>query len=172
MRFEALELFVTFRNRSLSQRHAFLAVTAAAGLFLSACTSTPEVTGPKYQEPIAATVSASGNANPSPSGSATPTAVEIFVLKSPGRFQSLDYFQLKGGSALGDDLVERKTVSVRPGESAQLTINPGTEGAYAGVIAGFRDIENARWRALTPVTGMSRLNISVGKLSVSASAGK
>ncbi len=171
MRFEALEALVNFRSHSMFQRRVFRAATIGMGLFLAACTSTPEASGPKYQDPISATVSASATANPSPSGSPTPTAVEIFVLKSPGRFQSMDYFQLKGGSALGDDLVERKTVSVRPGQSTELTVNPGTEGAYVGVIAGFRDIENARWRALTPISGSSRLTVSVGKLSVSASAG-
>ncbi|MBA8879733.1 type VI secretion system lipoprotein TssJ [Phyllobacterium myrsinacearum] len=171
MRFEAFEALTHFCSHSMFQRRVFQAAAVGAGLFLAACTSTPEPSGPKYQDPIPTTVSASATANPSPSGSATPTSVEIFVLKSPGRFQSLDYFQLKGGSALGDDLVERKTVSVRPGQTTELTINPGTEGAYAGVIAGFRDIENARWRALTPISGSSRLSISVGKLSVSASAG-
>lgn len=171
MRFEALEVSESFRRHTSSQRYFLLAVTAAASLALSACTSTGESSGPKFQDPIPVTVSASSGANPSPSGSPTPVSVEVFVLKSPGQFQSLDYFQLKGGSALGTDLVERKTISIRPGQSADITINPGTDGAYAGVIAGFRDIENARWRALTPISGSSRLSISVGKLSVSASAG-
>ncbi|EJM97812.1 type VI secretion system lipoprotein TssJ [Phyllobacterium sp. YR531] len=170
MRFEALELSESGRRNTSPKRSFLVACAAAAVTFLSACTSTPENTGPKYQEPIPVVVSASSSANPSPSGSATPTAVEVFVLKSPGRFQSLDYFQLKGGSALGEDLVERKTISVRPGQTADLVINPGVDGAYAGVIAGFRDIDNARWRALTPISGAGKLSISVGKLSVSASA--
>ncbi|MHC1550363.1 type VI secretion system lipoprotein TssJ [Phyllobacterium sp. K27] len=170
MRFETLEVSESRHQNTSSKRSFLFAFAASAATFLSACTSTPENTGPRYQEPIPVTVSASSSANPSPSGSATPTAVEVSVLKSPGRFQSLDYFQLKGGSALGDDLVERKTISVRPGETANLVINPGIDGAYAGVIAGFRDIENARWRALAPISGSGKLSISVGKLSVSASA--
>jgi type VI secretion system protein VasD len=170
MRFETLDVSESGHGNTSSKRSFLFALAATAAVFLSACTSTPENTGPRYQEPIPVAVSASSSANPSPSGSATPTAVEIFVLKSPGRFQSLDYFQLKGGSSLGEDLVERKTVSVRPGQSADLVINPGVDGAYAGVIAGFRDIENARWRALTPISGAGKLSVSVGRLSVSASA--
>ena len=97
--------------------------------------------------------------------------MQIYVLKSTGRFQSLDYFALKNGGAgaLGADLVDSSSVSVRPGETKTITVSSGLDGSYIGVAAGYREIDNAKWQAQTGIGSAQKFSISLGKSSVSIS---
>ena len=143
---------------------------------LSACTSA----GSSSSAPEAAaaapvartleiTVSASPDLNPGPSGNPAPLSMQIYVLKSTGRFQSLDYFALKGAGALGADAVDVSSVSIRPGETKTVTVSSGLDGSYIGVAAGYREIDNAKWQAQTGIGSADKFAISAGKSSVSIS---
>lgn len=116
------------------------------------------------------TLAASGNVNPGPDGRAAPLPVQLYVLRSTGTFQSLDYFGLRAGSGLSGDQVDSRSVSLRPGETKQLVVNTGTDGAYIGVAAGYRNIDSANWRAVTPIGTSDSYSVSAGRSSVSISA--
>jgi type VI secretion system VasD/TssJ family lipoprotein len=126
----------------------------------------------KSPRPITVAIGASSDINPGPSANAAPVSVQVFMLRSTGRFQTLDYFQLRDGAAnaLGSDLIDRQSISVTPGGSASVSLNTAAVGqaGYVGVIAGFRQIDNAQWRAVTTVSPGSSVQVSLSRLSVSA----
>lgn len=163
-------------NLNLSRR---LLVVSAAGLFLAGCVGGGGGGGlgglgggaPEAQpsRTLTITLSASSNVNPGPDGGASPLPVQVYVLRSTGAFQSQDYFGLKGGGASSDQ-VDSSSVSLRPGETKQVTVNTGTGGAYLGVIAGYRNIDSANWRATTSIGTSDAYRVSAGRSSISISA--
>jgi type VI secretion system protein VasD len=120
---------------------------------------------------ITVQLAASRDINPGPTGRAAPLPVEVYVLRSPGRFQSVDYFELKnnGGSALSGDLVDSRSLSLRPGQSTSITMTTGGDGAYIGVAGGFRDIDSANWRDSTAIGDGEAFTVRAGRSSVSVS---
>lgn len=158
-------------------RGAALPVALVAALAcLSACTTAGPGSGPEAAAaaaPVARTleitVSAAPDLNPGPSGNPAPLSMQIYVLKSTGKFQSLDYFALKGAGALGPDAVDTSSVSIRPGETKTVTVSSGLDGAYLGVAAGYREIDNAQWQAQTGIGSADKFAIRAGKSSVSIS---
>jgi type VI secretion system protein VasD len=172
MRFELKDFVRFFRGIALP-----LALMAAFAS-VSACTSAGTPSSPEAAAaaaPVARsleiTISAAPDLNPGPSGNPAPLSMQIYVLKSTGRFQSLDYFALKNGGAgaLGGDAVDSSSVSVRPGETKTITVSSGLDGSYIGVAAGYREIDNAKWQAQTGIGGADKFAIRAGKSSVSIS---
>jgi type VI secretion system protein VasD len=173
MRFELMD-FVRF-SKGIALPLALMAAFAS----VSACTSAGSSSAPEAAAaaavPVARTleitITAAADLNPGPSGKPAPLSMQIYVLKSTGRFQSLDFFALKNGGAgaLGGDAVDTSSVSVRPGETKTVTVSSGLDGSYIGVAAGYREIDNARWQAQTGIGGADKFAIRAGKSSVSIS---
>lgn len=163
----------------ITTRRTFLSLVAlgAAGL-TGACSSTASAPGapdqesdaPILPEPRSVTVqlSASPDVNPGPSGQAAPISLRLYTLRSVGRFQTLDFFELSDG-ALQGAVVDSRTISLRPGESRSVTLNAGVDGAYLGAAGGFRDIDSARWRGQTSLTGRERFAVRASRAAVSVS---
>ncbi|HTV80436.1 MAG TPA: type VI secretion system lipoprotein TssJ [Steroidobacteraceae bacterium] len=151
-------------------------VLASLGLVLAGCHSAP----PK-PVPERATLSVAPNVNPDSSGRPSPVVVRIYQLKDEGAFNNADYFALmdKEQETLGPTLVEREEYELQPGETRVLELNVAPEARYLGAIAGFRDIRNAHWKALSPTPEKSlkdlirtkKLIISFGKAEVKITAG-
>lgn len=141
-------------------------------VMVTGCVSAPGVQTSEQPQArtIDVTLSAAGNVNPGPDGRAAPLPVQLYVLRSTGGFQSQDYFGLKSGSAISADQVDSRSVSLRPGETKQLSVNSGVDGAYLGVIAGYRNINNANWRAVSPLGTSNSFVVRAGKSSISISA--
>src|SRR6516225_1133771 len=61
---------------------------------------------------VSLTLTAAADANPDARGRASPLAVRVYVLKTPGAFQSTDFFTLydKDVATLGADLIQREEV--------------------------------------------------------------
>jgi type VI secretion system protein VasD len=161
-------------------RHGACTLLALAGLLsAAACTSTGGGAVPGIEPAAAAsgprslqvTISASADINPGPAGKAAPLTIQLYVLRSPGKFQSLDYFGLKdnGASELASDLVTSSSVSVRPGEKKTVTLTAGADAGYIGVAAGYREIDSAQWRSQTDIGDAANFEVRAGKSSVSIS---
>lgn len=170
-------------SRRRFMRLAAIAPAMLVGVFsLAACTSSGGGGAAPSLDPAAApaaaaprslqiTVSASADINPGASGKAAPLSVTLYVLRSPGKFQSLDYFSLKdsGASELASDLVTSSSVSVRPGEKKTVTLSAGPDAGYIGVAAGYREIDSAQWRSQTDIGEATNFEVRAGKSSVSIS---
>ena len=133
--------------------------------------------GPKVPTPvpIEGVLAAHAGVNPDISGRPSPVAVKVYQLHSSGSFESSDFFSLynQAAAVLGADLVSSTDIIVSPGESKKFDqeIDPRTR--FVGIVAGFRDIQNASWRALLPVPAKDlskqRLEVTVKDLTAGAS---
>jgi type VI secretion system protein VasD len=129
----------------------FAAVTAACG-------------GGKTPPLMRGTIKVDARANPDANGRPSPVVIRVYELKSLAAFNSADFFALfeKETETLGGDLVGREEFQLDPGETRpyQRQLQPDTK--FIGVVAGFRDIERARWRESAAVPPKRSVNIVLG----------
>lgn len=137
----------------------------ACAALLAACAKEPPPPGV-----IDLTIKAAPDINPDPSGTASPTLIRVYQLASPVKFENADFFLLfeKEKETLGPDLLGREEIPVAPGETKNLTQPLKPNATHVGVVAAFRDIDKASWRAVTevPPHGTTKLESNVEKLKI------
>ncbi len=124
---------------------------------LAGCSSTAR----QVPIPYAIVLSADPQVNPDINQRPSPIQVTVYELKSPGAFQSRDYFSLQADpqAALGKDLLNSDQVIVKPGET-QMVERPGNpEARVVGIVAGYRDLEHSQWRLVIPLPEAQNTNI-------------
>lgn len=128
---------------------------------------------PSPKPPAVLTLTAIGAAaqNPGPSGSPAPVEIWVFLLNNTSKFDRADVFALTehDKATLGEDEAGSDTFVLAPGETHTVTrtLKPGVQAV--GIVALYRDIDGATWRAAAPVadSGPTKLTLNVGKLAVS-----
>ena len=123
-------------------------------------------------------LTAAEDLNPDYQGRASPVNLILFQLTSADAFNAEDFFSLYDpeAAALGGDMLSRTQILLQPGEAREWEADFTKETRYVGVIAAFRDIENAKWRSVVelPDKGLigrffkkNKLRITVESLEVS-----
>jgi type VI secretion system protein VasD len=140
-------------------------------LALAACSTPP----PKpVITKVEAEIAVDPGANLDVKGRSSPIVVRIYELKSASSFTSADFFSLweKEQATLGADLATREELFFKPGEKKTLvlTFQPGS--TQFGVVAAYRDLEHATWRAVAPapVGKTTHLAVAVGTRNVVVSS--
>jgi len=137
----------------------FILISFTSILFVSACSKDvkPSPTN------INVEIKAAPTANPDGSGRASPIVVRIYALKSLGKFNTSDYYSLYSDeqAQLGGDMVSREEFHLMPGGQKIYTREVPASTLYLGVIAAFRDLDNAVWRSSIPLPGGRTTNFSV-----------
>jgi type VI secretion system protein VasD len=125
---------------------------------LSACASAP----PK-PEPVDMQITATADVNPDMQGRPSPVILHIIELSSTEQFNRLDYMGLTqpSGAGLGADLLGKNQMVLQPGETKSLPMELNAMTSAIGLVAGYRDIDNATWRKVIPVTQGSTKGISI-----------
>ena len=120
---------------------AFLLVSSA---WLVACSSAP----PKPQL-VKLTLIASADVNPDGQNRPSPIVVRLYQLKDDAAFKDADIFTLfdKEQATLAAALVSREEYELAPGEHRNVDLQLSHDARFVGVIAAYRDIRNAQWRA-------------------------
>lgn len=135
-----------------SPRRKLLAASLAllGSLALGACSSTPEPPKPTI---VSATISASADLNPDSSGRASPLVVRVYELKSTSAFDDADFFSLwdRDQQTLAGDLNAREEMVLRPNDSLSMQRTTKPDTRFIGVVAAYRDLERAAWRASVAV---------------------
>ena len=125
-------------------------LTGGLALVLTGCAA-----GPRVSEPATLIIrlQAATDVNPDGRGRASPLDVRLFELRSASAFEAADFFALydRDQATLATDLLAREQVVVQPGESRSFTRQAKPETRFLGVIAAYRDLERAVWRASVPV---------------------
>jgi type VI secretion system VasD/TssJ family lipoprotein len=82
-------------------------------------------------------------------------ALRIYLLRDAQGFQNASFDNLYDNdeATLGATLLTRESVFVRPGESRELSLELAREVRAVGVLAAYRELERAQWRAVLPLTG-------------------
>jgi len=110
-----------------------------------------------------ATFSTSSKLNQSASGRASPLKVRIYELKSFRTFKKADFFSLyeddKG--TLGADLLEQDELQFKPNKARRYRRKLQADTRYIGIMAAYRDIDNARWRAILKIKPLETRRIVV-----------
>jgi type VI secretion system protein VasD len=143
-----------------------LALTAAA------CSSKP----PKPPPPTKAAIVVTADVNPDSAGRPSPIVVRLYQLKEEGAFNGASYFALadKEQATLGPSLESREEYELQPGQTKELVLKIPPEARYLGAVAEYRDLNNSKWKALSPApeTGLldfvrkHKLIVSVGRSEV------
>lgn len=120
---------------------------------------------------VSMTIAATGSINPNSAAVPSPVVLRIYQLKSDGAFQTAEFPELfyHDQETLGGELLGRKEFDLKPGVELIYEDRVSPETRYIGVVAGFRDIDRAAWRAIeaTVPEGENVLVVNVDSLSVS-----
>ncbi|MBK6850566.1 MAG: type VI secretion system lipoprotein TssJ [Burkholderiales bacterium] len=160
-------------------RHATLsALSRVAGLIaaatLVACSSAPPLPKLVFTPPparLATAITATPQVNPDARKRPSPVLVRVYELKADTAFNNADFMSLyQGDSAtLAADIVYREEFMLQPGETRKLDRLLDEKSRFVAVVAAYRDIEKARWRAITPLAAGSsqQAKVTVDALTVS-----
>lgn len=81
---------------------------------------------------------------------ALPTLVRVYQLRNSNALDKATYDSLLGDDdrVLGDDLLDKRTALIKPGEGAQLDVPMARDARFVAVVALFReaDMTPANWR--------------------------
>ncbi|MGQ0697770.1 MAG: type VI secretion system lipoprotein TssJ [Panacagrimonas sp.] len=91
--------------------------------------------------------------NPDTSGRASPLIVRVYALRALGNFETADFFALyeKDEQVLAADLVKREEWGLKPGDTTRVKREFAPDVKFIAVMAAFRDVERATWRASVAV---------------------
>lgn len=94
-------------------------------------------------------------------GRSAPILIKIFELKSSANFEAADYFALqdRDRETLASELVNADQAILRSGESRTFKREAGLDSRAIGIIAGYRRLESARWRAVLPLKEPKQTNL-------------
>jgi type VI secretion system protein VasD len=138
----------------------------AVAVLATACASAPKPTM------VDATVTTSADANADNAGRASPLLVRVFELNNRAAFEAADYVALfeREKPALGAEMIAVDEWILAPKEQRVLKRKLAPEARFIGVVAAYRDIERAHWRAVIPVTPQvtNTVTVQAGALAVTA----
>lgn len=121
----------------------------------------------------AMTIQATDTINPSSTGLSSPVLLRIFTLKTATAFLQHDFGAIFGGNAeaLGDDLVGKREYLIQPGATIKYEESLPPDVTVIGIVAGFRSIDTAQWRAQLPVktNGVNHISVKIDDINVTAS---
>ncbi len=119
---------------------------------------------------VEATITAASDLNPDSTGNPNPIVFRFYELKALGSFNAADFFALydQDAETLGQDMLARDEMTLLPGETREMKRELNMETRYFGVIAAYRDLDNATWRASveTPIDETIEVIINLDRLAV------
>lgn len=122
---------------------------------------------------ITATVDAAATVNPDANGRPSPVVMRMFELRSIAAFNNADFFSLwdREREVLSAEMTGRDEFQLRPGDQKKFERILQPETRYVGVIAAFRDLDRAGWRASAPIVVNQKqpINIRLDARSISVS---
>lgn len=124
----------------------------ATPLLLGACTTIfGDGTPPKKElAQLDIRLQAGSQINPDDSGRPSPLLVRIYELRNEALFVDADFFGLYNNdkATLQGDMLIMDQFILRPGESRALYRKSNPQANAIGVLAAYRDLPNATWRAI------------------------
>lgn len=150
------------------------ALALASACMLAACSKA--AVAPPKPDPTVVSVSlaAAAKVNVDSRGRPTPVVVRTYVLKNAAAFEAADFFSLfdRDQQVLGDAVISREEVVLKPGETRTLDAREIEGGKVVAVLAAFREVDRAGWRASAPIVANrdNRIAVSLQDNRVSVTA--
>ncbi len=137
-------------------------------LWLTACATLNAIVPPSTNIEFVTALSL----NPDSSGRASPVVVKVFELSSRTIFDTQDFFTLyeTPEDSLGPDLIKKDELELQPNDKRKHAMSLNKNTRYVGIVVAYRDIDNARWRAVLRVepTDYDDFTVNIEKLAVYA----
>jgi type VI secretion system protein VasD len=147
-------------------------------LLLSAVSLAPSC-APPLKPPAVLNLTMVGGAgqNADPTGKAAPVAIKVYQLTSTAQFKHSDWTALTENEAATlnrHEAAPSQQFVVAPGERQTQTLDLRNGVTAVGIIALYRDIDHAQWRASVPVadSGPTNLTLYIGTLAIRLSRAK
>ena len=157
----------TFEPVDKPTRWMLLALFLALPVALGGCARDKAID----PSPVTLQLSASTDANPDRNNRPSPILIRVYELRSQGAFETTDFFAMleQDQAVLGGEMINRWEFQLDPGESMTLDASFHATSGFIGVLAAYRDIERAQWRAIAPIRSgrENKLSVSAGRLEVS-----
>ncbi|WP_245982806.1 type VI secretion system lipoprotein TssJ [Trinickia fusca] len=142
---------------------------ALIALSLASCATSP----PKAPPATQFTLNASPKLNPNVEGRPSPVIVRIYQLAARDDFDRAGFFDLydHDKDVLGGSALARTDIAIRPGEQLHFSHQLDPKTRNVAVMAAYRDIEAAHWRAVADISapGTHALSVALGASSVAIS---
>jgi type VI secretion system protein VasD len=131
-----------------------------ACLWLSGCSALSPYSS---QTRLDLNITASDQLNPDLNGRPSPMVLRLLELKHPVSFGRVDFFSLyaRPKGSLEPDLVSIEELQLSPGEKLQLKLRVDGESGYVGVVAGYRDLPETKWRHLIEIKSGERNRVDL-----------
>lgn len=115
-------------------------ITILLSLLLSACSS-PYIKS-RFD------LSSAQYLNPNVAGHSSPVTLTFYQLRSANSFNRLSYQQITQhpNQFLGTVLLDKSTLLIRPNQQRKFSLKLAKSTQYVGIVAGFRNLANAKWR--------------------------
>jgi type VI secretion system protein VasD len=141
-------------------RRAFRALAVISLLtMLAACASKPP-----EDVVLKGSVQAVQNVNPDSEGRPSPLVIKVFQLKAKDKFESADFFPLfdEAQATLGADMLAVEEMMLAPGDFRPYEGKFDPQTRFIGVIAAYRDINQAKWKTILEMPEKGMLNFFKG----------
>ena len=128
---------------------------------LASCAAPPPPPPPPTV--INVTITASPDVNPGPDGRGAPVTLRLYQLASASGFGNAEFFPLFNADAatLGNDIVKRDDVILAPSQTVKKTLMPRDDVKSLGVFAGYRNFQQATWRASADIPPHQTTNVTI-----------
>lgn len=138
------------------------AVAALLALALSGCAMLSFGT---KETSVEGKISAATTLNADVRSRPSPIVMRVYELAARNAFDTADFVSLyeRDKETLAADLVSREEIVLQPGESRDWKKKLAPATKFVAVLAAYREIERANWRAVQPVK-----QAAVNKLSIRA----
>jgi len=137
-------------------------------VFLFACASAPP---PPKPHKLNIDISATSDVNPDIDGRPSPVILHVLELSATDEFDKDDFFTLTASdpSTLGAGILDKTELILTPGSSKSMVLELKPETTSIGFVAGYRDIDNARWRVSQAVSKeeISQMKVVIGNKQIS-----
>ena len=116
-------------------------------------------------------ITASNDVNPDIDKRPSPVILHVLELSAVDEFNKADFFALTANdaTALGGDVLNKTEIILTPGSSKSMTLDLKPDTTNIGFVAGYRDIDNARWRVSQEVSRAetSQMSVEIGNQRIS-----
>ena len=98
-------------------------------------------------------IATTADANPDARRRASPLVLRVYELSGHALFDTADFLALleRDRETLGPEMIGKEEWVMSPGTVRVLDKKLAPEVRHLGIIAGYRDLERARWRLVVPV---------------------
>ncbi len=123
---------------------------------LSACSSA-------HNSTLTTICIADSQLNPDINNRPSPLVLTMYQLKSITGFKNADFFPLydKPNKTLGNDLLHREQIEIKPSQRLVITQEILPNAEYIGILAAYRDIDNAQWHRELAIKKIKNMKITL-----------